>query len=99
MNPGLEFYLESIFDSIEPTSDAIGRVVVEPDYDVEECDEDRDRLREELVAFVREQRVETHEAKPSEKYAVLRRYVRNVSLHRDRIQGPWVEVAPPGNWI
>ena len=99
MNPELEFYLQSVFDSVEPTSNAIGRVVVEPDYDVEQRDEDRDRLRQELVAFVQEQPIQASEAQPPEKYPILRKYVRSISLHSDHIEGPWVEVTPPGNWI
>ena len=30
---------------------------------------------------------------------LLNKYVRSITLHQDKLDGSWVEVAPPGNWI
>jgi len=42
MNPQLEFFLEDAFNSVRPTSPEVGRVVVEPDYDVSPDEQERD---------------------------------------------------------
>ena len=34
MDPQLEFFLEEAFSAVRPTSPQIGRIVVEPDYDI-----------------------------------------------------------------
>ena len=98
MNPDLEFFLESAFDPIQPTSESIGRVVIDPDYNVKPDEQDRTRLANELLECLR-----AHsggkEFSPPKQYATLAKYVREISLHDDRSDGPWVEVTPPGNWI
>ena len=48
MNPRLEFFLEDALESVQPTSPDIGRVVVEPDYDVSPIDNDASALVREL---------------------------------------------------
>jgi hypothetical protein len=30
---------------------------------------------------------------------LLGKYLRSITLHQDAVEGAWVEVAPPGNWI
>jgi hypothetical protein len=107
MDPQLEFFLEDAFKRVQPTSPQIGRVVIEPDYEAGPDAKDRDRLTAELVQCIQE-----HSPHPSElaspqgwelkipnKYPLLRKYVRSITLHQAPTERPWVEVAPPGNWI
>ena len=107
MDPELEFFLEDAFSSVRPTSSQIGRVVVEPDYDISPDERQRDQLADELVRCIQE-----HSPSPSKlgspegwkvnvpnKYSVLAKYVRSITLHQAPIERSWVEVAPPGNWI
>ncbi len=107
MHPELETFLDSAFRSVEPTSVEIGRVVVEPDYNVTPAQHDAGHLTSELVQCLREQSPEpaalaSHEgfevAIPGN-YRLLLKYIRSITLHQDRAEGPWIEVAPPGNWI
>ena len=107
MHPELETFLENAFESIQPTSDDIGRVVVEPDYDLSPIEHDGRHLASELVQCLRAQNPEpadlaSHEGFEADipgAYRLLLKYIRRITLHRDRAEGPWVEVAPPGNWI
>jgi len=107
MHPELEFFLESAVKSIQPTSAEIGRVVLEPDYDVDPERDESGELTHELKNCIAEQKPEpealaSHEGFPvpiGEKYPVLAKYARSITLYADRIDGPWVEIAPPGNWI
>ncbi|MBV8072280.1 MAG: hypothetical protein JO270_20425 [Acidobacteriaceae bacterium] len=107
MNPELELFLEEAFASLKQVSGQIGRVVVEPDYDAAVNAEDASALREELVAFVNSQRppdkdLRSHdgfETPITGQFALLKKYLRRISLHSDAINGEWVEVVPPGNWI
>jgi hypothetical protein len=107
MHPELEDFLNSAFASIQPTSSEIGRVVVEPDYEVEPSEPDASGLKDELLAFLREQSPDTaaltsrdgFEAKIPSSRGLLTQYIRKITLHQDKLDGSWVEVAPPGNWI
>ena len=107
MNPELEFFLEKAFESVRPTSPEIGRVVVEPDYDVKPSREDARHLASELLQCLREQPIDaaalrSHDGFEIEVPGIYRRlakYIRRITLHQDKVEGPWVEVAPPGNWI
>lgn len=107
MDPQLEFFLEDAFKSIQPTSPQIGRVVVEPDYDVSPVPQDRGELSHQLTRFLQEQSPDLaavasprgYEIRIPRKYRVLAKYLRQITLHGERVSGPWVEVAPPGNWI
>jgi hypothetical protein len=107
MNPDLEFFLESAFAAIEPSSSRIGRVVVEPDYDVSFAPEDRTPLRNELIRFLESlkpdqanlESFDGFEASIGANYPILKKYVRRISLHAGRADGDWIEVMPPGNWI
>ncbi len=107
MHPDLDEFLERVLAPIEPVSKSIGRVVVEPDYDTEPDDRDADSLRTELTACiaalpaVSEPITSPHgrEVKIDTRYSVLGKYLRHITLHRDTVEGAWVEVAPPGNWI
>jgi hypothetical protein len=106
MNPDLEFFLESAFDPIQPTSSSIGRVVVEPDYDVDP-EGDPSQLTAELVDYLRTvspdpAALATHdgyEVSVPSQYKGLSKYIRTITLHADGVEGAWIEVAPPGNWI
>ena len=107
MHPDLEDFLEQTFADIEPTDPAIGRVVIEPDYDAAPEDKDAGHLASELLQCLREVDASLmagsgHEGCQVEiagAYRVLRRYIRRITLHPDKLKGEWVEVAPPGNWI
>jgi hypothetical protein len=107
MHPDLEQFLEDAFASVQPSSPAIGRVVVEPDYDVAPDPKDAGNLASELVQCLREAKIdktalashEGFEIQIPSAYRLLHRYVRSVTLHANTIEGEWIEVAPPGNWI
>lgn len=98
MHPDLEFFLEETFDQIQPSLPGIGRVVVEPDYDAEPDPSEKDKLRAEFLQFVRDHPDSGEVDVPSDS-GVLAKYLRRVTLRKDAVEGPWVEVAPPGNWI
>src|SRR5438105_1737542 len=107
MDPQLEFFLEDAFKSVQPTSPEIGRVVVEPDYDMTPDQKERDQLAAELNSCIQEHSPKTtdlaarhgFELKIPSKYPLLSKYVRSITLHQAPMERPWVEVAPPGNWI
>lgn len=107
MNPNLEDFLEDAFSSIKPTSGTIGRVVVEPDYDSGTAADDGQQLRSEFLKLLNEQNVDgdalkSHdgfEVKIPDRYQLLSKYIRRITFHADGVEGDWVEVAPPGNWI
>jgi hypothetical protein len=107
MNPETETFLDNAFRSIQPTSPEIGRVVVEPDYEVSPSEGDATGLQSELLESLREQSLDpaalaSHdgfELKISSRYVLLTKYIRRVTLHQDKLDGSWVEIAPPGNWI
>ena len=107
MHPELEDFLERTFEHIEPTDQAIGRVVLEPDYEVQPDAKDAGHLASELLQCLREVdgRViagcghNGYEVEIPGASRVLRKYIRRITLHADKLEGGWVEVAPPGNWI
>ena len=107
MHPELEDFLTGAFASVEPVSKAIGRVVVEPDYEVTPQEGDARELAAQLTDFLRAQAPagdELHtregvEMKIDGKHPVLRKYLRKLTLHADTVKGAWIEIAPPGNWI
>src|SRR5581483_96363 len=107
MHPEIEIWLEQALESVRPTSDKIGRVVVEPDYNVGLAEQDARPLAGELEQYLRkhtldEKALASHEGFEIEiphAYPLLAKYIRRITLHRDKADGAWVEVAPPGNWI
>jgi hypothetical protein len=107
MHAELEDFLESAFDSIQPTSSAIGRVVVEPDYDVQPDPSCASHITQQLLDCIRNQPLTADrlaardglEATIGPEYKLLRKYLRRITLHADPVEGSWIEVAPPGNWI
>lgn len=104
MHPELEFFLEKAFASVQRTSPDIGRVVVEPDYNAAPDAKDADRLASELVQRLRDASVDKnalagHEGQAIEPSGLLQKYIRRITLHADTVEGDWIEVAPPGNWI
>jgi hypothetical protein len=107
MDPQLEFFLEEAFSAVSPISPQIGRVVVEPDYDISPDQQERDQLVDELVRCIQEQSpnatdlASRHgwELKVPKNYPLLGKYLRSITLHQSPAERPWVEVAPPGNWI
>ncbi len=107
MNPDIEDFLEDAFASIMPTSSAIGRVVVEPDYESGLAGDDSQQLRGEFLELLNGQNVDGKtlqsqdgfEVSIPSRYGLLSKYVRRITLHADSVEGDWVEIAPPGNWI
>jgi hypothetical protein len=107
MDPQLEFFLEDAFNSLSATSPQIGRVVAEPDYDVTPDEKERDQVAAQLIQCVQEQSPDAaklaspqgYEIKVPGTYPVLAKYIRKLILYRNPKEEPWVEVAPPGNWI
>lgn len=98
MHPDLDDFLESAFESVQPVSSAIGRVVVEPDYDAAPDPRDASELANQLTDCLRGQ-ILPGNVEIDIKYALLRKYLRRISLHPEKVEGSWVEVEPPGNWI
>jgi hypothetical protein len=107
MHAELEDFLESAFQSLQPTSSTIGRVVVEPDYNVQPDPSCAGHIAQQLSDCIRNQpltnnRLATRdgvEATIGPEYNLLRRYLRRITLHSEPVEGSWIEVAPPGNWI
>ncbi len=107
MHPELETFLDHAFEAVQPISAQVGRVVVEPDYEVSPAGHDARHLASELVQCLREQGLDpaalgSHggfEIEIPGSYRLLRKYIRRITLHQDKADGAWVEVAPPGNWI
>jgi|SRR3954464_15049183 hypothetical protein len=107
MNPDLEIFLQDVFNEVQSSSPAIGRVVVEPDYESGSTDADPEELRRELARLLSMQHPDvpalaTHpgiEVQISGVYPELAKCVRRIFLHGDKAEGPWIEVAPPGYWI
>ncbi len=107
MHAELEDFLESAFNSVQPTSGMIGRVVVEPDYDVQPDPSCSSHITQQLSDCIRSQSLAADrlasraglEATIGSEYGLLKRYLRRITLHADPVDGPWIEVAPPGNWI
>ena len=107
MHPELEFFLEQALESVQPTAREIGRVVVQPDYDVTPADQDASELATQLRQLISRQSLdpaklaspEGYEMKIPEDQPLVGKYLRSITLHQDRVEGAWVEVEPPGNWI
>ncbi|MGA8029027.1 MAG: hypothetical protein WB992_17955, partial [Bryobacteraceae bacterium] len=95
MNPELENFLEAAFQSVQPTSPEIGRVVVEPDYEVSPAQQDCRALAEELIRAIREHppnpaALASHEGfeiDVSDRYPLLSKYIRSITLHNERVEG------------
>lgn len=108
MHPEMESFLEGAFQNVKPSSAEIGRVVVEPDYEITPLDRDARHLASELAQCLREHAAieATALASPGgidveipSTYRLLAKYIRRITLHGDKAEGAWVEVGPPGNWI
>ncbi len=107
MNPDLETYLDEVFASVQPTSPEIGRVVLQPNYEDGPPSGDAEQLRVELVRLLQEQKPglvglespEGIEILIPGQYQTLSKFVRTVTLHANRLDGPWVEIVPAGSWI
>ena len=103
MDLRLEDFLEDALARVQPTDSAIGRVVVEPDYDISPVDSDAAALERELRDLLSRQSPDGAALASRQGYEVnipadcpvLAKYLRSITLHQDRVEGPWVEVAPP----
>ncbi len=98
MHPDLEDFLECTFEDVVQSSSNTGRVVVEPDYDVAPDPLDARQLANQLTDCLRDQKPPGEVAIDS-KYGLLKKYLRRISLHADSVEGSWIEIEPPGNWI
>ncbi len=107
MHPELEDFLESAFESLQPTSSMIGRVVVEPDYNIKPDPSCAGHIAQQLSDCIRNQPLTKDqlasrdglEATIGPEYKLLRKYLRHITLYADPVEGSWIEVEPPGNWI
>ena len=108
MNPDIEQVLQDAFKTIESTNPAIGRVLVEPEYESESTQFDTAELRNELAGLLASLSgldgavLRSHDGLEVEQLGerpALKSLVRRITLHADSADGPWIEVAPPGNWI
>src|ERR1700751_6131647 len=101
MNPDLEFFLENALESVPRTALQIGRAVIEPDYDVQPDPADCVPLREEIIRLLKAQvpdpvRLASHdgqEVQIPDAYPLVRKYIRRITLHADRVEGTWIEVV------
>lgn len=107
MHPELEDFLEDALTDIRTKSPEVGRVVVEPDYEVAPADGDARLLQQQLGELLDRQSPDAAAlASPQgfqvhfpEDCPIIAKYFRSITLHRDSVEGSLVEVAPPGNWI
>ncbi len=107
MHPDLDEFLERILACVQPISNSVGRVVVEPDYDTQPEERDASALAKQLTECIAAQAglaepiasPQGREVPIGAEYPLLKRYLRRIMLHSDTVEGAWVEVAPPGNWI
>jgi hypothetical protein len=107
MQPDLEFFLEDALKCVNQTAPEIGRVVIEPDYNATPDDKDAGHLASELVQCLREASVNPvslssrhgQDIEIPGQYRLLQKYIRRITLHANALEGEWIEVAPPGNWI
>jgi len=107
MNPENEDILEDALQPIKPSSAEVGRVLIEPDYEVGIEPSDAKQLSIEIERLLQEQtpdpdKLTSHDGftvKIPSQYPMLTKHIRRISLHSDRAEGQWIEVLPPGNWI
>ena len=107
MNLELESFLDEAFKSIQPLWKEVGRVVVEPDYEAEHGPQDGPKVAQELAELLNEQSPEPaavgshdgQEIQISDRYPLIAKFIRSITLHHEHLEGSWIEVAPPGNWI
>ena len=107
MHPDLESFLEEALARVKPTSSQIGRVVVEPDYEAEPDAADAKPVADQLTGCLRSQVLnmelltshDGQEIKVSSSETLILKYIRRITLHADQMDGDWIEIAPPGNWI
>lgn len=106
MNPEIEPLLEEKLASLAPTSNLVGRVSVEPDYESGLTATDIQQLRTELEEVlstvpVSADAINGHDGQTVDfkAFPTLTRFIRKISLHGGDAVEPWVDVVPPGNWI
>jgi hypothetical protein len=107
MHPELEDFLQDVLSGVRTTSAQVGRVVVEPDYEAVPAQGDVRRLQQQLSELLDRQSPDAASLASPEGYEVhvpedcplVAKYLRSITLHQDRVEGPVIEVAPPGNWI
>ena len=107
MHPDLDEFLERVFAPVQPVSKSIGRVVVEPDYETGPDENDTQALAAELAQCIADRfnpaepitSTEGLDVAIGREFGLLKKYLRRITLHSDTVEGAWVEVVPPGNWI
>ena len=97
----LQAFLEDAFDSIQPTSPAIGQGQVDPNYTVAADVSDRGGLAAELVRLIQDHTPDVaspqgHIIRLPMRYPLLDKYLSSITLRRDRGLGSWVQVEPSG---
>ncbi len=101
----VEAFLEDTFGSVQPTSDAIGGVTVDPNEAVQINEAEAKDLAGELTRCIRDSTgasipAQGYYIEPSEKsYPLLKKYLQSITLHRDAAISSWVQVLPPGGAI
>ena len=100
MNPDLEDFLQSTFESLRSTDNRIGRVIVKPDYEAELHPDDRKALQNELLQSLQGKSLDSDYEPAAEQQPTLSRYVLRIALQTDRVpDSPWIQVEPAGEWI
>jgi hypothetical protein len=101
-NRSIEAFLEDAFGAIIQQSMSVGRVIVDPREEVVPNETDLAGLKDELVSCIQE-KAETsaklnspqgYDIPLSADYPLLKKYLRAVTLYRDRGLGSWVQVLP-----
>jgi hypothetical protein len=99
----LEAFIEDAFGGVQPTSTAISRVAVDPNYTAIADELELSRLAHELVRCIRAKTPnlsalrspQGHDIPISDNYPMLRKYLRTITLYGEVVIGPWVQVEPP----
>lgn len=102
----LEAFLEDAFSRIRPTSAAVGRVIVDPDYATSADDLDLNGLADALVRCIQERTPDPaalsspqgYDIEIPANYPLLKKYLHKITLYRDAGIGSWVQVEPSGNF-
>jgi hypothetical protein len=79
MNPDLEDFLQSTFDSIGSSAGAVGRVILKPDYEASLNPDDRTKLRDELLQSLEGKSADI-DFEPSAEYKTLSHYIRRIRV-------------------
>src|ERR1035438_5580874 len=93
----IEAFLEDAFGSVEATSTAVGRVIVDPNDSVISDESERAGLADELVRSIQEETAKPinvnspqgHDIQPSDSYPLLKKYLRGITIYGVKGIGSW----------